>query len=175
MGLKLGTIQVYTGNGKGKTTAAIGQAIRAIGHGLNVIIIQFMKGEINYGEVIMAKELRNFTIEQWGRKEFVSKKNPLQIDIQLAQKALKRAKEVIMNKQYDIVVLDEINVAIDYNLIEEEEVITLLKTKPKEVEIILTGRGATPRIIEIADMVSEVKEVKHHYQKGVKAREGIEY
>jgi cob(I)alamin adenosyltransferase len=175
MGLKLGTIQVYTGNGKGKTTAAIGQALRAIGHRLNVIIIQFMKGEINYGEVIIAKEIKNLTIEQWGRKEFVNKNNPLQIDIQLANKALKRAKEVIENKQYDIVILDEINVAIDYNLIKEEEVITLLKTKPKEIEVILTGRGATPRIIEIADTVSEVKEVKHHYQKGIKAREGIEY
>jgi cob(I)alamin adenosyltransferase len=172
--MKIGLVQVYTGNGKGKTTAAIGQAIRACGHGLKVIMIQFMKGR-EYGELKLAKGMKNFTIEQYGRDAFVKKNNPTKEDLELAQNGLNRAREIIISNNYDIVVLDEINVAIDYGLIKLDAVLELIKNKPKGLELILTGRYAPPEIIQIADLVSEIKEVKHHYAKGVKGRKGIEY
>ena len=170
---RIGTVQVYTGNGKGKTTSAIGQAIRAVGHGFKVIMLQFMKGKINYGELKATQP--NFIIEQWGRPDFVNKSAPDKVDIELAQKGLARAKEVIMSGKYDMVILDEINVALDFGLIPLDEVIELIKTKPKQVELILTGRYAPKEIIELADLVTEMRELKHHYQKGIQAREGIEY
>lgn len=172
---RLGTVQVYTGDGKGKTTAAIGQAIRAIGHGFKVIMIQFMKGKINYGELEASNRIPGFTIEQWGRPDFVCKDNPDQEDIELAQKGLARAKEVVMSGEYDIVILDEINITMDFGLIPLNEIIELIKNKPKHVELILTGRYVSKEIIEIADLVTEMKEVKHHYQKGIQARKGIEH
>ena len=172
--MKLGLVQVYTGNGKGKTTAAIGQAIRACGHGLKVFMIQFMKGR-EYGELKLARGMKNFTIEQYGLDTFVEKNNPTEEDLELAQNGLERARQVIMSGNYDIVILDEINVAIDYGLIKLDAVINLIKNKPKGVELILTGRYAPREIIRIADLVSEIKEVKHHYTKGIKARKGIEY
>lgn len=172
--MKLGLIQIYTGDGKGKTTAAIGQAIRACGHGLKTIMIQFMKGR-EYGELKLAKGMKNFTVEQYGRDAFVEKNNPTKKDLELAQNGLDRTREVIISNNYDIVILDEINVAIDYGLIKLDAVVDLIKNKPKGVEIILTGRYAPPEIIRIADLVSEMKEVKHPYTKGVKGRKGIEY
>lgn len=172
---RVGKIQIYTGDGKGKTTAALGQALRALGHGFKVIIIQFMKGKINYGELKAAKKLSGFLIEQYGLPTFVDKKNPSKEDIELAQKGFERAKEVILSGKWDIVVLDEINVALDFGLVSLSSLIELLKKRPKHIEVILTGRYAPKELIEIGDLVTEMKEIKHYYQKGVQARKGIEY
>ncbi len=170
-----GLIQVYTGTGKGKTTAALGLALRAVGKGLKVYMIQFMKGDIEYGEITTAKKLANFEIIQIGRPDFVDKANPAEIDIELANKALDHAREIINAEQYDIVILDEINVALDWKLIELEKVLDLLRSKPEHLELVLTGRYAPSELIEIADLVTEMKEIKHPYNDGVEARDGIEH
>ncbi|TET59693.1 MAG: cob(I)yrinic acid a,c-diamide adenosyltransferase [Candidatus Stahlbacteria bacterium] len=168
-------IQIYTGNGKGKTTAALGLGLRAVGHGLKVIMIQFMKGEINYGELEAVKYLPDFKIEQYGRPDFVNPENPDKEDIRLAEQALKRAVKVIKNKEFDIVILDEINVAVSFGLIKAEKVIELIKNTSKKTELILTGRYMPEEFIKYADLISEVREVKHHFHDGVPARKGIEY
>ena len=173
--MEKGLIQVYTGNGKGKTTAALGLALRAVGHGLKVLFIQFMKGNMDYGELESSKKLSPYlTIKQVGRETFVSKTNPDPIDIKLAQDGFALAKKAIWDDEYDIVILDEINVAIDYGLIPLSDLLHLLNTKPGGVELILTGRNARPEILEKADLVTEMVERKHYYPKGVKARKGIE-
>jgi cob(I)alamin adenosyltransferase len=171
----LGLIQVYTGSGKGKTMASLGLAIRAAGHGLKVHMIQFMKGRIDYGELKTAEKIEGFTIEQFGRPDFVDKENPAQEDIELARDALARSEEVIMCGKYDIVILDEVNVAIEWNLIEVDRVIEILKKKPKEVEVILTGRHARQELIDLADLVSEIREVKHPYTRGMHSRFGVDF
>lgn len=168
-------IQIYTGNGKGKTTAALGLAMRAVGHGLKVIMLQFMKGKINYGELEAAKSLPGFTIEQYGRPDFVNPEKPEQEDIRLAEEGLRRATDVIARKKYDFVILDEIIVAVSFGLITVQDVIKLIKNTPKDMELILTGRYMPPELEQHADMISEVREVKHHFQTGASAREGIEY
>lgn len=170
-----GYIQVYTGNGKGKTTAALGLALRAAGHGHKVYIGQFLKGQM-YGELLSIKKLSSLiTIEQFGRKGFIHvTKDPDDEDIQRAKKGLKKCRDVMLSHKYRIIILDEINVAVDLNLITEKEVLELLDQKPDEVEIILTGRYAPPSFIRRADLVTEMKEKKHYYKKGVMAREGIE-
>ena len=170
-----GLVQVYTGTGKGKTTAALGLALRAVGKGLKVYMIQFMKGDIEYGEISTAKKMENFEIVQIGRPDFVDKSNPAEIDIKLANEALDHAREIINGNNYDIVILDEINVAVDWKLIEVEKVIDLIKTKPEHVELVLTGRYASQEIIDIADLVTEMQEIKHPYNDGVEARDGIEH
>jgi cob(I)alamin adenosyltransferase len=173
--LKKGLIQVYTGDGKGKTTAALGLCFRAAGHGYKSFVIQFMKGQIVYGELNSAKMMNGLiTIEQMGRPDFVSKENPERIDIEMAQEALRLAEKVIKSNEYDIVVLDEVNVAADFKLIDKEEVLRILREKPEGVEVVLTGRYAPREFIDIADLVSEIKEIKHYYTKGVEARDGIE-
>jgi len=170
-----GLVIVITGNGKGKTTAAFGQALRAIGQGYRVFILQFMKGR-KYGEFIATeKYLPRLTIRMSGLDSFVMRDNPAAIDIELAQKGLDAAKKAINSGKYNMVILDEINVALDFKLIGLQEVIELIKNKPLNLDLILTGRYAPPEIIELADTVSEVKEVKHHYNKGIKDRAGIEY
>jgi len=174
MSLKKGYIHFYTGDGKGKTTAAIGLGIRATGEGLKVIMIQFMKGR-RYSEIDALRQIKNFTVVQFGRDEFVSKEKPEQIDIDLAQKGLIYVKETVQKGQYDLVILDEINVAIDFHLISLEDVIKLLEKKPETLELVLTGRYASPEIIKHADIVSEILEIKHPYQKGVLSRKGIDW
>jgi cob(I)alamin adenosyltransferase len=174
MSLKKGLIHVYTGNGKGKTTAAIGLGVRAAGAGLKVLMIQFMKGR-RYSELDALQQIKNFTVVQFGRDEFVSKEKPEQVDIDLAQKGLTYAKEIIHENKYDVVILDELNVALDYRLISLPDVIQLLKEKPESLELVLTGRYASPKIIQLADVVSEILEIKHPYQKGELSRKGVDW
>jgi cob(I)alamin adenosyltransferase len=174
--LKKGLVQVYTGGGKGKTTAALGLALRAAGHGYRTVIIQFMKGQISYGELKAAKKFRGLIkIIQAGRKEFVSKKNPAQIDIAMAQKAVALAKEVMEKAEADILVLDEINCALDFGLVGLNQVLELIKKKPKNMELVLTGCWANKKLIQLADLVTEMKPIKHYYTRGVKARKGMEF
>lgn len=175
MPLEKGLIQVYTGTGKGKTTAALGLALRAAGHGLKVYIVQFMKGWPHYGELVSAESLPNVTIKQFGRPDYVDRDNPDPIDIQRAKEALEHGRQIVMGGQYDIVVLDEVNVALDFKLIEPEAVLDLLKSKPENVELILTGRYAPPQLIEQADLVTEMRQIKHPYQQGIKGRRGIAF
>ncbi len=170
-----GTVQVYTGDGKGKTTAALGLAVRAVGHGLSVYMLQFMKGSSNYGELTTAGKLPGFTIEQSGRDEFVDRKSPAQVDIDLAARGLAKARAAVTGGDYDIVILDEINVALDFGLIGLDDVLSLIENRPAHVELILTGRSAHPEVVRAADLVSEVLNIRHHYDAGVEAREGIEY
>ncbi len=165
---------VYTGNGKGKTTAALGLALRAIGHGARVMMMQFMKGK-TYGELKAAEHLPSFEIIMTGRSVFVDKKNPVEIDVKIAQEAFQKVADFINSGQYNLVILDEINVALDYNLISTPQVLNLINNRPSHVDLVLTGRNAPVVIMEASDMVSEVKEIKHHYQKGIEARHGIEY
>jgi len=171
---KPGLIMVYTGDGKGKTTAAVGQAIRAIGHGFRVFMIHFMKGR-DYGEFIATRQMSNLTIVRSGRDCFVNRSNPDPIDVELARDGFALARKALLSGEYDLVVLDEINVAVDYGLIAEKDVLNLLKKKPANVSIILTGRGATAELVKSADMVSEVLAIKHHYEKGIESCPGIEY
>lgn len=170
-----GYIQVYTGDGKGKTTAALGLALRAAGYKHKVYIGQFLKGQ-KYGELLSAKKLSPYiTIEQFGRKGFIHvTKDPDEEDIKRAKRGLKKCLEAMLSRKYRIIILDEINVAVDLNLITEEEVHEFLDKRPEDVEIILTGRYAPPSFLKRADLVTEMKEKKHYYKKGVKAREGIE-
>ncbi|MFQ5909370.1 MAG: cob(I)yrinic acid a,c-diamide adenosyltransferase [Thermoplasmata archaeon] len=171
----LGLIQVYTGTGKGKTTASLGLALRACGHGLKVYMIQFMKGRIDYGELKAVDKIEGLTIEQFGRPEFVDKDNPSEEDVKLAREALQKSREIILSGKYDMVILDEINVAIEWNLIRLEDVIDLLERKPANVEVILTGRYARKEIIDLADLVSEVREVKHPFKRGMHSRVGVDF
>jgi cob(I)alamin adenosyltransferase len=168
-------IHIYTGNGKGKTTAALGQAMRAIGHGLKVLMIQFMKGKINYGELEAAKKLPNFTIEQFGRPDFVNPENPDEEDVRLARAGLARATEAVDSRKYDIVILDEINVAANFGLIESADIVALFRRKPDGVTLILTGRYMPEEFEPYADLITECREVRHYFNKGAKAREGFEY
>ncbi len=174
MTLKKGLIHIYTGNGKGKTTAAIGLGIRATGNDLKVYMVQFMKGR-RYSEIDALEIIPNFTVFQSGRDEFVSKENPEQIDIDLASKGFEHAKKIINAGKHDLVILDEINVAIDFNLIPLENVMKLLEEKPENVEVVMTGRYADPEIVRQADLVSEILEIKHPYNEGVQSRKGIDW
>jgi cob(I)alamin adenosyltransferase len=170
-----GLVFVFTGNGKGKTTAALGQALRAVGHGLKVLILQFMKGK-KYGEVLAAeKYLPSVTIYQCGLDSFVMRGNPAPVDIDLAVQGLNIAKKALSSGEYNMVILDEINVALDFKLISLDDVVEMIKNKAPSVDLILTGRYAPPEIIELADTVSEINEIKHHYSAGVKERAGIEF
>lgn len=166
-------IQVYTGNGKGKTTAALGSALRANGAGFKIYIGQFIKGK-GYSELKSLKKIKNVCVEQFGRGCFIRGK-PRARDIELACCGLSRVKEIIAGGKYQLIILDEINVALKLCLLKKDEVIRILKQAPRSTEIILTGRNACREIIKIADLVSEIKEVKHYFRKGVKARRGIEH
>ncbi|MCK4482848.1 cob(I)yrinic acid a,c-diamide adenosyltransferase [Candidatus Bathyarchaeota archaeon] len=173
--LEKGLVQVYTGNGKGKTSAAFGLALRAIGRGLKVYVIQFIKGGFDYGELYIVDKLPNIKLKAFGRGRFVTEKPPGKKDVELAQEALALAEEVVRSGEYDIVILDEVNVALNLKLISLEEVLESIKNKPKHVELVLTGRYAPSEIIQIADLVTEMQEIKHPYKKGYQARKGIEY
>jgi len=169
-----GLIMVFTGDGKGKTTAAVGQALRALGHGFRVYMIHFMKGR-DYGEFLALEKMPNLTLVRAGRDCFVSREDPDPVDIDLARDGFARAGAAIRSGEYDLVVLDEINVAVDFGLIAEEDLIGLLREKPAGVTVVLTGRGASQELVKMADMVSEVLAIKHHYEQGADCERGIEY
>ena len=174
-GTARGLVIVITGNGKGKTTSALGQALRAVGQGYKVLIVQFMKGR-KYGEFIAAeKYLPRLTIKRFGLDSFVMRDNPATVDIELAQEGFEFAKKSIAGGKYNMVILDEINVAVDFKLVDIKQVVEMIKNKPPWLDLILTGRYAAKEIIRLADTVSEVKEIKHHYSAGIKERAGIEY
>jgi cob(I)alamin adenosyltransferase len=170
-----GLVQVYTGDGKGKTSAAFGLALRAVGRGLKVYVIQFIKGGFDYGELHAVKSLPNLELKAFGQGKFVTQVPPSEEDVKLAKEAFALARQVVESSKYDVVILDEINVAIHLGLLDLKEVVRLVKNKPKGVELVLTGRYASGEIIEKADLVTEMKEIKHPYRKGVKPRKGIEY
>jgi len=170
-----GYIQVYTGNGKGKTTAALGLALRAAGHGQRVYVGQFLKGQ-KYGELESVKRLYPLiTIEQFGRKGFFHvTENPDDEDIRRARLGLRKCLKAMLSQKFRIIILDEVNVAVYFHVLSEKEVLEVLDQKPDGVEVVLTGRYAPPSFIKRANLVTEMKEIKHYYQKGIKAREGIE-
>ena len=168
-----GYVQVYTGDGKGKTTAAIGLAVRAAGAGFKVFIAQFIK----MGDYSEIKALRRFddliTVEQFGLGRFANGK-PLPQDIQAAQKGLERVRSIMQSDEYKVIILEEANVAAKYGLIRVQDLLGLIVNKPYDKELVITGRGASPRIIDSADLVTEMVSIKHYYEKGVGARLGIE-
>lgn len=172
-----GLLLVVTGNGKGKTTSAFGQALRAIGHGSKVLVIQFMKGSDTYGEVRAARShlADHLTVEQYGRDRFVDKANPEPEDLRLAQKGLARAREALASGEFGLVILDEANVAIDFGLATVDDLLKSLAARRPGVDVMVTGRYAPAALVRQADLVSEVLDIKHHFTEGIPARPGIEY
>ena len=170
-----GLVQVFTGNGKGKTTAALGTILRTLGHGRKVYIVFFMKGDYPYGEFSTLSKLPNVDLASFGFRRFTDPENIKPEEIEQAKLALAAAREAMLSGNYDLVILDEVNVALFYKLIKVEEVIELIADKPSNVELILTGRHADARIIEMANLVTEMVKVKHPYDNGIRARKGIEY
>lgn len=168
-----GKVQIYTGNGKGKTTAALGLSLRAAGAEKKVFIAQFVKGS-RYSELFSLQKHENITIKQYGRDGFIENE-PVIEDILKAQSGFDEVKEFVSKEIYDMIVLDEIFIALYYKLIKSEDLMSLIETKPHNLELILTGRYAPDSYIEVADLVTEMKEIKHYYNVGLGARKGIEY
>ncbi len=178
--LQHGYIQVYTGNGKGKTTASLGLAMRALGRGWKVLIVMFTKGGNDYGELISFSQLcpqmkDNVKIVQAGLDRIVYSNNIKEEDKLLIQEGWKTAQNAIKEDKYQLIILDEANIAIDLGCIQLADMVETLKNKPQNMEIVLTGRNAKQEIIEVADLVSEIIPVKHYWDKGIKARKGIEF
>ena len=173
--LNRGYVQVYTGNCKGKTTAALGLAFRAMGHGFKTYIGQFMKGQ-RYGEIEAARRCsKNITLEQYGKDTFIHVQDPPAAeDLKMAQDGLAKVRLAMLSEKYDIVILDEIITAHHFHLITLDDMLNVIKDKPQDVELVMTGRYAPKELIEAADLVTEMVEVKHYYKKGVPARDGIE-
>jgi cob(I)alamin adenosyltransferase len=171
----VGLVQVITGGGKGKTTAAFGLGLRAVGHGLRVHAVQFMKGDTRYGEFQSVGYLPGFTVERFGTGGLIDMNNPSEADRAEAQRGLARAREAMLSRDYEVIILDEINVAVSWKLVPVDHVLALIQDKPPNVELVLTGRYADPKLIEAADYVTQLGQVKHPYQKGVLARQGIDY
>jgi len=174
MPLKQGCVQVYTGNGKGKTTAALGLCLRAVGRGLKVCFFQFIKGGGPYGEQLVAEKLAPlFTIIQTGQPGWVNTSD-ISADRAAAQEAVQQAREIITSGHYDLLVLDELNGALGFGLVDLDQVLELIALRPAEMELVITGRNVHPQVVEAADLVTEMREIKHYYQAGVPARTGIE-
>jgi len=171
---KKGLIIVYTGNGKCKTTAALGVALRASGYGMKVIMLQFFKGKWKYGELRGAPKLETFEIRPMGHG-FTWESKDIEVDKRMVREAWQAARTEILSGKYDLVILDEINYALSYGFIPVEDVVDFLKKKPEMLHVILTGRNAKPEVIEIADMVTEMREIKHPFRKGIVAQKGIEF
>ena len=169
-----GLVHVYTGNGKGKTTAAFGLALRSVGAGMKVFIGQFVKGKQYNENLAVARYLKNITVKQYGLGCFIVN-TPTEDDIRAAGKGLGEMRKIIHEGKHDLVIMDEVNIALFYKLIDVNQLIETIKAKPEYVELVLTGRYAPQEIIDMADLVTEMKEVKHYYQQGIEARDGIEY
>ena len=168
-----GYVQVYTGDGKGKTTAALGLAVRAFGAGLNIYMAQFVKG-MKYSEQETFKVLaEHLTVKQYGRGCFI-KGEPTDDDVKAAREGLKEVREIMLSGKYQVLILDEANIATFYNLFSVDDLLEIINDKPDNMELVITGRRADPRIIEAADLVTEMREIKHYYNEGVLARAGIE-
>ncbi len=170
-----GLVQIFTGDGKGKTTAALGPVLRAAGQGLRIYVVFFMKGDYPYGEFATLPMLPNVEVSKFGLTSFCNPRNVKQEEKDQARLALDAARTAVMSGKYDLVVMDEVNVATSWNLIDPDEVVKLVKEKPQKVELILTGRYAPDKLVELADLVTEMRKVKHPFDKGIKARKGIEY
>lgn len=171
-GWKRGYVQVYTGDGKGKTTAALGLALRVAGAGLRVFIAQFVKGR-EYSELRALERLPQVEVRRYGRTCFIDRE-PEPADIEAARTGLAEAREEMLSGRWDLVILDEANIATHFGLFPVEELLALIAEKPESVELVITGRRADPRVIEAADLVTEMREIKHYYRRGVRARKGIE-
>ena len=172
---KKGLIIVHTGEGKGKTTAALGLAFRALGYGFKVLMVQFIKGAWHYGELESAKRFEGLMeIRPMGEGFTWDTKNP-ERDRQKAHEAWEFGRKAALSSQYHMVIFDEINYVIKYDYLSVQEVVQFLKEKPADLHVVLTGRDAAPEIIELADLVTEMREVKHPYKKGIKAQKGIEF
>jgi len=175
---KDGLIIVYTGKGKGKTTAALGIALRAVGYGKKICMIQFIKGSWHYGEMDSSKRLEpEFEMVAIGKGfvGIIDDKTPKVEHEKIAKEAIKISIEKVQSGKYDIVILDEINYAINLNLVKIEDVLNLIKSKPSGIDLVLTGNYAKDEIIELADLVTEMKEIKHPFQRGIKAKKGIDF
>lgn len=176
--LEHGYIQIYTGDGNGKTTASLGLALRALGHGWKVLVIQFTKGDsgTTYGEIASAgKFLKNLEVHQFGMDRVVYKHNVCMEDYKEAKKGWELAKQAIQSGEYQLVILDELNICVAMNMIKVSEVKDVLLNKPESLEIVLTGRYAHPELVALAHLVTEMKPIKHYFDMGVMARQGIEY
>ena len=167
-------IHIYTGNGKGKTTAALGLALRAVGAGKKVLMVQFLK-DGSSSELKAIRRIKNFEVKVFGKKGFISKNNLTKKDFNLASQGFNFIQKAIESKKYDLIILDEINLMINFGLIKVEDLIKLIKKTPSKTELILTGRHASKKLIHLADLVTEMKETKHYFKKGLKARKGIEF
>ncbi|NPV88909.1 cob(I)yrinic acid a,c-diamide adenosyltransferase [Coprothermobacteraceae bacterium] len=176
MRLERGLVHVYSGNGKGKTSAALGLALRAAGRGLQVLIVQFMKGpSYKYGEEASLSYVPNIKLARFGTDHFVDPKNVAREDVEAAQQGFALLREGVLSGTYDVVIADEINVAVAFGLLKEEDVLELIRQKPEHVELVLTGRYATEALREQADYLTEFVELRHPFQRGISARPGIDY
>jgi cob(I)alamin adenosyltransferase len=171
--MEKGFVQIYTGDGKGKTTAALGLALRAAGHGFRTYIAQFMKGQ-SYGELKAARSLPEITIEQFGKNTFTHINKVMPRDIQMAKTGLAAAAQAMLSQKYQLIILDEINVVLHFQLLSTSELLYFIALKPPDIELILTGRHAPQELINRADLVTEMRQIKHYYSLGISARIGIE-
>lgn len=172
---KRGLVQIFTGDGKGKTTAALGVVLRALGHGLRACIVAFMKGGYPYGEWEVLSKLPNVRIARFGSETFTDPANVKPEEKEQAKQALATARKAMLSGDYDLVVLDEVNIAVAWKLVELDEVVKLIRDKPQNVELVLTGRHADAKLVQLADLVTECLKIKHPYDKGIVARKGIDY
>ena len=171
-----GMLHVYTGTGKGKTSAALGLALRAVGHGAKVVMICFMKGDATYGEAQAFHFLPNFTIKQMGRDSFVNFRNPDPVDVKMAQEAWEEGKRILLTRETDVLILDEINLAMAKGLLDTKEVVAFLREQRKNTEVVCTGREAPQELIDEADLVTDMQEVKHYFtEKNITIRDGIDH
>ena len=168
-------LQVYTGTGKGKTTAALGVALRAYGYGMTTLMLSFLKDDPDYGEARACNNLPWFTLRQVGRDAFVNFRNPDPVDVQMCRDGWEQAKKAICAHEADIIILDELNIVLATQLLPTEEVVGFLKEHKNELEIITTGRGAPEELFKVADLVTDMSEVKHYFHKGVSSRNGIDH
>lgn len=168
-------LQVYTGTGKGKTTAALGVALRASGYGMKTLMLSFLKDDPEYGEARAAKNLPWFTLRQVGRDTFVNFRNPDPIDLKMCRDGWEEAKKAISSHAADIIILDELNIVLATRMLPMQEVVDFLREHKNNVEVITTGRGAPEELIKIADLVTDMSEVKHYFHKGVSSRNGIDH